>query len=344
MQAAPGRRRRRACEQRRSSRRIALPVRAQTGRCEAAARCDGELRRVRVVRRELVQVALRLLEVEADRLVVHVAARFEPLGNALVELCAFGLWYRRVRDVTDERVMETEAVGARRHVDQLQTRELAEVATDTRNLERWAEVRYRRLPELAADDRRTFERRARFRIQAVEPTRQQGLQAWRHRSERVCALLADVCEELLDEERVALCERCDAGLDARGNRIVRGGGDERPSLCVRQGPQHERRERRPLLGELGPRKAEHEHGRPRRRGDELLHEVEKRRRTPVQVIENDECRTFAGERLEEPARRPERVGDRDRCAAEQADERLGSGRIRRSQSIEAGVLHGVAER
>ena len=155
--------------------------------------------------------------------------------------------------------------------------------------------------ELAADDGGALEERPLVRLEQVEPALEQRLHRGRHVVQHARATLVHVREELLGEERVARCDLDDT-LTSFGRQLVasRERGEQRDRLLLGQGLEHERPlgPRRPLVEQLGPCDADAEDrpGGPLRK---LLDQVEQRRLCPVHVLEHEQQRALAGERLEE---------------------------------------------
>ena len=160
--------------------------------------------------------------------------------------------------------------------------------------------------ELAADDGGALEQRALVRLEQVEPALEQRLHRGRHVVQHAGATLVHVREELLGEERVARRDLDDAPTSFCRQLVAsRERGEERDRLLLRQGLEHERSlgPRRPLVEQLGPRDADGE-DRPGGPLGELLDQVEQRRLCPVHVLEHEQQRALAGERLEEAADGP----------------------------------------
>ena len=160
--------------------------------------------------------------------------------------------------------------------------------------------------ELAADDGGALEQRPLVRCEQVEPALEQRLHRGRHVVEHAGATLVHVREELLGEERVARCDVDDALASFAVSSLASGKrGEQRDRLLLGQGLEHERSlgPRRPLVEQLGPREADGE-DRPGGPLRELLDQVEQRRLGPVDVLEHEQQRTLAGERLEEAADGP----------------------------------------
>ena len=155
-------------------------------------------------------------------------------------------------------------------------------------------------------DRRTLEHGALLLRQTIDAARDQHLE---RRRQRTGLFLCCERDELLEEQRVAL-----GGVDScRDGRLVeRGRLRQRGHELLRLGRRHRLEEdrvltpRRPRLEELRPRDAEDEE-RPGRPADEVLDEVEERRRGPVDVLEDDHDRAARRPRLEHAPQRPERL-------------------------------------
>src|SRR5918999_1568445 len=127
------------------------------------------------------------------------------------------------------------------------------------------------------------------------------------------SLLPEHGHHLLDEEGVSLRDFRDLapiGIGKRG--VAREVVDEGVRLLLGQRPERERRRIQlssspigPLLEELGARDAEKEDGGIARPVGEVVDQVEEGGLAPVNVLEYDDERASARERLEEPPHGPE---------------------------------------
>ena len=147
-------------------------------------------------------------------------------------------------------------------------------------------------------------------------------------------------KRLFDEQRVARCDRAHPRANLLRQRLVTGeevdqllGPARRKRVEVEKGAT----KHGSCLEEVGAAGAEQQNRRPARRRDGV-EQVEEGRLGPVQVVESEEQRTLAGERLEEaprcpagllgragPVGRPDRrahAGGDERAVGLAADERL----------------------
>ena len=145
--------------------------RTAAGNAQSLAGTPAEVARGVVERAELAAVAERALEVEADDLVVLVAALLEPDREPLVKLGARLLEQGAVRGVADERVTEAErrVVGrARRGRDQLLAAQRVEVLVEGGGDGRPGQLGDGGARELRPDDRGMLRHGALGRGQALE--------------------------------------------------------------------------------------------------------------------------------------------------------------------------------
>jgi hypothetical protein len=230
-----------------------------------------------------------------------------------------------VRDIPDEHVVEPVLLVALEGGDRLAADELSALELG----ERIAEAIGIRgppfehpAPEDPARDGRIEENGAPARRQGVEASRDDLANGGRKRRRAVAGLRHRGCE-LLDEERVPICDRGQVGgpLDAlRGPAIGqplsreprRVGGVERGQLQRRMCKQAAAPIWSPVE-QLGTGEREHQHGEVAKTGRKLLDEVEERDVGPVQVLEHEQRRVVRRHRLDEASDREEEalaVGDR----------------------------------
>ena len=293
----------------------------------AAPRCSAPARptsaRVLVERPELVEVAVRLLEVIAEHLLVLADDRLadrarEPRRDLLVQRRARPLRHRLVDGVADQAAVEPERVadGERRprRLDQLLADELAQRSCSSVARRFRRELGQRRRPELLAHDRRMLEHRELIRFEAIESRGEERLDRRRDRdrrrvSRRVC--IATICSRKngLPPAASAMRARRRGSSAAPSSRLSTSASDS----AAPSGLSAQRRdvaagagEVRPLVEQLRTRKAEQQDRRVERPVDDVLDEIEERRLGPVQVVEHDDERPLARERLEELPHRPER--------------------------------------
>lgn len=204
--------------------------------------------------------------------------------------------------------------------------------------------------EEPADDGCDRERVAFCGRQELEARCEQRVDRRRHRIGRV--LVDDHRDKLFEEERVALCGLGDR-LPARVVEAVAGEVRNQPVgvLGVERLEEDRGRvrlaaaPRRPLVEQLGPRQAQKQDGRLSRGRRDVVDHVEHRRRAPVDVLEDEDERPFAGDRLEQPpngARRLLGCGGKVRCAHRGLEDR-GVGPIDVSPNV-AERVHDLAQR
>ena len=180
--------------------------------------CARALRQFPVGLPELGLVASCLLEVEAEDL-VHLdeirAALVQPVGEALVELCADGLGETVVGGIADEQVPEAKRIVTRQlravGPDQLLANESRQSRDDRPVL---GERLHRATVEDLALDGAALEHRALRLLQLVEARGQQGLEVRRHEDIRT-----GVCghrRHLRQEERIAAGRMSDPGAQLGG--------------------------------------------------------------------------------------------------------------------------------
>ncbi len=162
----------------------------------------------------------------------------------------------------------------------------------------------------------------------VEPRREQRVD--RVRDRRFTAFQRGR-QQLLDEERIPGRTGEDrrtplvADLGVGGEALEQCAGLV-GAECVEEDRRRAQTAACPLrtgVEELRPREAEHQDRSPRELGN-VLHEIEERRRRPVQVLEDKDDRPLSRERLEQAARRPGRLLDgawRRRLACRGSDPR-----------------------
>ena len=120
------------------------------------------------------------------------------------------------------------------------------------------------------------------------------------------AVLDQHAQHLLEEERVA----AGCAADGFGSLLIERAGEILEQLgCVfgLQGRQLDRRHsrpRRPDLGEVAAGKAADEDRRVARPAGEVLDQVEERGLRPLDVVQHEQHRPLAGERLEQPPESP----------------------------------------
>ena len=178
------------------------------------------------------------LEVEADARVglrQLGAERGEPVGVPLVQARSRGLRQRCVRDVADQRVPEAQRARARAAHQQIALHQPLAGARDVGPGDPGGQRVHRGGVEGVARDRAERQRRALCRVEPVEPRREQRLQRGRQRVRG--AALADVGDELLEEERVAARGLRDLSLRGGREPAAAERGEQRVAGCGRQRPQ-----------------------------------------------------------------------------------------------------------
>ncbi len=317
----------RALEQRRSGGRLDAVERAPARAAEepAALRCEGA--GLVVDPAELCAVPVRLLEVVADDLVVRPvtsAARCSSqLARRACRSAAELLRHRGVRDVADEDVVEAEAVVARKE----------RVVRDARTP--CARGRGDR-PEAGAVPREQLATAPRWNsrpstearcttarsagLEAVDARGQERLDGRRHGL--VCRVAGRRRAWRGSARRRAGCPRRArrSGAEPRGAR-------SRPAAAPRRAVRLRRRQRiaarrasrrggcrpgRALVEQVGTGEAEEQDWCAAREAGDVLEEVEQRRLRPVDVVDRDDERPPAGERLEQAPERPRRLVRRAR--------------------------------
>ena len=192
------------------------------------------------------------------------------------------------------------------------------------------EVLERSAPEHATDHRSSLEKRLRSRVEVVDASGDERLERVRHAGRRAVArsALDEHPNRLLDEERVALCA-IEHVLRQRGGRSPEAPASWPSSfstssaLVLRQRLELDRGRADPpaapawpRVEQLRPGETEDEQRRAHPVG-EVLDEVEQRRLSPVDVLEEEDERLHVGDPLHDLARRP-----RDLLRAALALERL----------------------
>ena len=200
---------------------------------------------------ELGATAVRLLEMEADDLVLALGPGVEPPGQALVQVCSHLLGDAVVRHLLNQHVCEPEGVLDRRRsrirLDQLSADERHQMLAETGALVVGEEGSDRAPAEVPAFDRGPFEHGALRGLEAGDSRGEHRLDAG-GQDRRLAAFFVG-CDELLEEQRVALGGPDDpGGLErpqlARAERV-----DELPRVGLGQGRQ---RHQRPVLVLDGP--------------------------------------------------------------------------------------------
>ena len=211
--------------------------------------------------------------------------------------------------------------GGSKRMSSLRTRLMSCDATSSRRLRR-RELRDAADMEDLAFDGRAREHPAFIGLETVEPGGEQRLDRRRNRDLRLDVLaVGEHGEHLLEEERVSRRGGGDAcaslGCKLRPGRDVR---DELGRLFLGERLEQDRRRvelaagpARPAVEELRAGEADDQDRCVAYPVGEVLDEVEQRRLGPVHVLEREDERELAGERLDELAHRPEHLlGDGSR--------------------------------
>ena len=176
------------------------------------------------------------------------------------------------------------------------------------------ELRHRAAPELLADDRGALEHRPLERLQTVEARGEQGLDRRWDRSR-------DPPPRRASRPSAPRRADCPRPLRRSTARAVGGIGHSAASSSssasdslLRQRLERDRRAApaRALVEQVGSREAEKQDRCVAAPAGDVLEQVEERRLGPVDVLEADDERALARERLEQPPDRPERLFARGR--------------------------------
>ena len=267
---------------------------------------------------------------------------FQPAHEALVEIRAQLLRNRLVGSVADQRMSEGVAVVTRNlratGTNELLARERQQMRADIGPHVLGCELDDRSPVEEPALDRGTLDDDPLGRREGVDARCKQRLEARRDVELARAVALCPQGDDLLDEERISLRDVEDPAASLRVE--VR---DEVSGFVRREGPQDERCDVRPWRGpgrpgvqQVGARGAEQQDRRGREIHD-VLDEVEERRLGPVQIVQHDDERSLAGERLEQLPGRPRYVPAVDGASA---GERVDEPR-RRLLAVLLAVEHGV---
>ena len=241
----------------------------------------------------------------------------EPVRVALVELCAELLRRGLVRRVADEYVGEAEAVVAGEvgaiGTNELLAHEREQARADLGPLGAGQKLCDCTSVKASAFDRGPLDHRAVGRLEPVDSGREERPERRRHERLGVrSAVFGLHGEKLLDEERVAVGRLQDFGAGrTRECAVV----EERVHECVHlrldeRLQREERRivpERRPgwsRLQQLGPPTAEQQDRPLAAEAGHVLDEIEEPGLGPMEVLEDDDQRPVAGQRLEQRADRP----------------------------------------
>jgi hypothetical protein len=242
----------------------------------------------------------------------------EPVGKPLVQLGPHALRRGLVRRVSHEDVREAEAVLARERaavgLEQPLAHERLQVGGDRADALGRRELRHRPPPEDLADDGRALQHVALCGREAVEPRCEYRLDRGRHAQEvelgddaavtlDETVLVGEHLHHLFDEERVAAGHTAEPAARPRlqwTGEVLQ----QRRRLVGRERLQRDDRPRGAHLRELGPGEAADEDGRVAAPAGEVLDEVEKSRLRPLDVVEDEDDRPVARERLEEAPHRP----------------------------------------
>ncbi len=239
-------------------------------------------------------------------------ARLEPVSEPRVQPRAQLLRHRRVGDVADQHMVEAEAVvaGKERAVGayELLAPERQQRAADPRSGGVIEQLADRAAVEEAALDRAALDDGALLRLEPVDARGEERLDRRRHRVG--LGVVAEVREQLLDEERVPFRGRDDPLAQLR-RELVRERVDELVRVVVAERLEDDERRaptrrspRRPHVEEIGASGAEDEDRCVARRVRDVLDQVEQRRVGPVDVVDDQHERPRRGERLEHSPERP----------------------------------------
>jgi hypothetical protein len=283
--------RRGAAEKIDGRRRVAAPPRLESRGTEAKARGHCKPGGATVGRIEVGAAACRLLEMVSHQLVLSSP---DQVGDALVQLGAFGLGQGCVGDLPHEDVVEPETCG--RGLDESRLHRPLQERVDRRGQLGRGQARENVRRELAADERRPLQQPAFPETQPVEAGREQRLD--RGRNGLQGARLAGVGEQLLGVERVPLGDGDDPGGELRVGAPAEG-ADKLVRLFVVEPLQRDRPAgHRAQASGVRPSETE-DQDRGVEPVAEMLDEVEKGRLGPVDVLEHEHRRPFAGHRSEE---------------------------------------------
>ena len=256
------------------------------------------------VRPQFARVLRRRLEVQADPRVGVGQARLarEPPGVQRVQPRALRLRERRVGRVADQRVAEAQPVRLRvRHEAALDEPHAGAPDLGARDTGR--ERRHGVGGEAVTDDRRERQRGAFGGLEPVEPRGEQRVQRGRERVRR--ALLLDVGDELLEEQRVAAGGRHDPAVLARGERGARHRRDQRPARLRRERRHHELfPARRTPARLIRARDPDEQDRRVAQAAEHGLEQVEQGGLRAVGVVDDEHERLRPGERAEQVPERP----------------------------------------
>ena len=313
----------RALEERRRRRELAAIERASSRASEQVTSFQSGGAGLGADPTELRAGEVCLLEVVSDDLLLpgqlRAGLRFDPGSEPRVEIGAELLRHGCIRDVSDQDVVEAEAVVAlvERPVrpEQLLARQGEEDAAQPVRAVRRQELRDRAAVEQPPLDRSALEHRPLTRLEPVDAGREERLNRRRHGVVCCLGIVGEHGEHLLDEQRVAL-GRVDDAIAERGSdvAVVHQPLDQILGLVVAQRGERDEgrappgcRPGRPGVEEVGAREAEEQDRGAAREAEDVLEQVEHRRLGPVDVVHHDDERSRDGERLEEPPERPRRL-------------------------------------
>jgi hypothetical protein len=152
--------------------KISAPCRMPAGGRDQLAAAQTQCPRARVRRSELLAKPHCLLVVVADDLLdlrkTFACACLEPDGVPLVQLCANTFGDERIRDVSDQDVVEAEPLCIER-VDEAAAHQRLETAGDDLPRLLWEKLRDRAMGKLPADHRRGCDHVPIVGVESVEP-------------------------------------------------------------------------------------------------------------------------------------------------------------------------------
>ena len=235
---------------------------------------------------------------------LRAGLRFEPGSEPRVEIGAELLRHGCVGDVSDQHVVEAEAVVAlvERSVrsEQLLSRQGEEdAAQPVRAERRRQELRDGAAVEQPPLDRSALEHRPLTRLEAVDAGGEERMNRRRHGVVCRVGIVGEHGEHLLDEQRVALGRVDDAIAERRSDRSSGHQPlDQILGLVVAQWESETRLVRGrgaaqdgPGVEEVGAGEAEEQDRGAAREAEHVLEQVEQRRLGPVDVVHHDDERS-----------------------------------------------------
>ena len=296
-----------------------------------------ELSAAGIDRRELLAVAMGLLEVMADDLLVLGQAvtgpLLEPVREPLVQLGTGLLEQRAIDGIADEDVVEAvervgEAGGVVGRADEVAIHQHLQGMVDPLAHPGGRQLRHRRPPELVADHGGSLGGVAGLVRQEIETRREQRLDARRDveggevagRSPAASllaehAILDEHRDDLLHEEGVALSAVDEHRRHGRRQLgVAQQAGDQRGALAsverldgddARPRPAVAGERGRGDLGQLRPRQTDDQQRAFAGCAHDVRHELKEARRRPVEIVEHHDDRALPAERRQQRTERPE---------------------------------------